>query len=494
MKKIIIGILFSLIGLTAFAQDFIYREFEYRVIDPKKKTCKLLGTVSEDIEGDLEVREYVMYKDESYSVTSIGERAFSQCENLTSITLPNSIEQIQNRAFYGCKSLVYLRLSNSITAIPDGMCYYCSFLQSIEIPNSVVTIGKYAFEDCTSLASITLPEHLKSIDWMTFSGCSSLISISFPDSLTEISSQAFEYCSSLEKLELPKSLETIGDDAFSFCNKLSSVFIPPSVEEINFSPFAGCENLKFIDVDENNPNYASLDGLLYTKNLEKIIQCPAGLSSVNLADRLTEIGSGAFSYCNNLTQISLPSSVKKIGYNAFEGCEALQSINLPPSLEIIDSSAFLKCKSLKSIEIPPLVTKLESLTFGLCNSLEEVTIPAQHFVEVPTDYLFHNKWEFFLYNSPFWGCDPDMSLYVYEDFINEYKNEYGWTYFFSKILPIAGGSGVDSIPLDESKPFDVYSLSGVLVKEKAIKEDLRHLTPAVYILHQGASSKKVQVR
>ena len=490
MKKVIISIISCLVGFTAFAQDFTFRDFEYRVLDPEKRTCQLIGPSSEEIEGDVEIREYVMYEEESYQVTSIRHRAFWECQNITSINLPNSIEEIGEWAFHKCTSLVSLSLPNAITSIPEDMCDNCASLQSILIPESVVTIGDCAFSGCSSLKSISLPENLESIKWDAFQGCTSLTSLTLPDSLTEIGHAAFASCLSLEKLELPETLKVLGENAFSFCDKLSSVFIPASVVEIGSSPFAGCDSLIAINVDDNNPNYDSLDGLLYTKNLEKLIQFPAGLSSVNLPEGLIKIGPSAFSYFNNLREITLPSSVKEIGSSAFVKCEALQTVNLPPSLEFIDSYVFYSCDSLKSIVIPQLVTNLKTYTFGWCEGLEEVTLLSPNFVEVPDGGDRNDA----IYESVFYGCSTKMTLYVYQDLIKDYKNSYWWTLFFKKILPIAGGSGVDSLPLDETKPFDIYSLSGMLVKEKAVKEDLRNLTPALYILRQGTSSKKVQIR
>ena len=133
------------------------------------------------------------------SVTTIGDRAFADCESLTNITIPNSVTVIGYRAFYGCKSLTTINIPNSVTTIGDGAFIMCYSLTTINIPNSVTTIGEEFF-------------------W----GCNSLTTINIPNSITTIGYAAFYYCKSLTYINIPENVKTIEILAFCDCINLPS--------------------------------------------------------------------------------------------------------------------------------------------------------------------------------------------------------------------------------------------------------------------------------
>ena len=191
-----------------------------------------------------------------YSVTSIGDWAFSGCSSLTSVTIPNSVTSIGEGAFsycyglesiiveegnticdsrencnaiietatntliYGCKNTV---IPNSVTSIGDGAFNYCTGLTSITIPNSVTSIGEAAFDYCTGLTSVTIGNSVTSIGDGAFFGCTGLISITIPNSVTSIGDDAFGYCPGLTSITIPNSVTSIGDGAFRLCSGLTSV-------------------------------------------------------------------------------------------------------------------------------------------------------------------------------------------------------------------------------------------------------------------------------
>ena len=113
----------------------------------------------------------------TYSVTSIGSSAFSECYSLTSVTIPNSVTSIGNHAFYDCRSLTSVTIPNSVTSIGNHAFYDCSSLTSVTIPNSVTSIAYCAFMDCNSLTSVTIPNSVTSIGQSAFYDCSSLTSV-----------------------------------------------------------------------------------------------------------------------------------------------------------------------------------------------------------------------------------------------------------------------------------------------------------------------------
>ncbi len=189
-------------------------------------------------------------------VTAIGNRAFSGCTSLTSITVSEGNENYKsvdgNLYSKDGEILIQYAIGKIATAftVPEGVTaigneafFYCESLTSIELPDSLTTIGVGAFYYCTSLKSIVIPEGVTTIGNYAFYNCTSLTSIELPDSLTTIGNDAFFYCESLTSIELPDSLTTIGNEAFCGCISLSSIVIPDSVTTIGYWAFSGCTSL-----------------------------------------------------------------------------------------------------------------------------------------------------------------------------------------------------------------------------------------------------------
>ncbi len=176
-------------------------------------------------------------------VTSIGYMAFSNCNSLSSIVIPDSVTSIGDSAFHltGLSSVV---IGDSVTSIGDWAFKGCSSLTSVVIGDSVTSIGYMAFSNCSSLTSVVIGDSVTSIGYMAFSNCDSLSSIVIPDSVTSIGDYAFSSCNSLSSIVIPDSVTSIGDYAFSSCHSLSSIVIPDSVTSIGEDAFAYCSSLK----------------------------------------------------------------------------------------------------------------------------------------------------------------------------------------------------------------------------------------------------------
>ena len=303
-------------------------------------------------------------------VTTIGERAFYDCDSLTSVTIGDSVTTIGDEAFYECKKLTSVTIPDSVTAIGDSAFYWCSSLTSITIPDSVTTIGDEAFYECKKLTSVTIPDSVTAIGDSAFYWCSSLTSITIPDSVTTIGDEAFSSCGSLTSVTIGDSVTTIGWAAFIGCSNLTSITIPDSVTTIGEWAFAFCPLIK-----EFKGKYATDNGRCLIVDNTLIAYANKSGTEYTIPDSVTTIGGSAFSYCNSLTSVTISDSVTTIGYQAFVDCDSLTSVTIPDSVITIRDYAFSYCSSLTSVTIGDSVTTIGDGAFYECNSLRSVTIP-----------------------------------------------------------------------------------------------------------------------
>lgn len=272
-------------------------------------------------------------------VTSIGRYAFTSCIYLSSVTLPDSVSYIGQNAFGSC-IFKEINIPGSLTSIEASTFNNCKKLESVIIPNGVTSIGDSAFNDCSSLASVIIPGSVNEIGKSAFNNCSALTSIRIPSGVTEIKEKTFFECTSLVSADLPEGITTIGNDAFNTCSSLSSVSIPGSVTSIGHGAFNGC----------------------------------AMIPSITLPEGLTAIASTTFAGCESLTSVNIPANVTSISFNAFKGCTSLASVTIPNGVTEIDNEAFSECDSITTVTIPGSVTDLGQKIFYGCDNLKTVTM------------------------------------------------------------------------------------------------------------------------
>ncbi|MCB6092167.1 leucine-rich repeat protein [Flavobacterium psychrophilum] len=193
MKKLLFFILIPFLGI---AQDFTANGIKYTVTSSTAPfTVKVARNAN--FTGAAEIPETVAYNSENYAVTAIGESAFEHCNNLTSVTIPNSATTIGKDSFVGCSGLISVTIPNSVTDIENGAFFSCSGLTSITIPNSVTVIRRGVFSACSGLISVTIPNSVTAIENFAFFGCFGLTSVTIPNSVTAIGKDSFVGCSGL---------------------------------------------------------------------------------------------------------------------------------------------------------------------------------------------------------------------------------------------------------------------------------------------------------
>lgn len=308
-------------------------------------------------------------------VTSIGDYAFAYCIGLTSAAISDGVTTIGYAAFFCCSELTTLSIPSSVTSIEAAAFYYCSGLKSVTISSSVTTIDRQVFSGCTGLTSVAILVGVTSIGVEAFANCTGLTSVAIPASVTWIGNNAFAGCSGLTSVVIPASVIQIFDGAFVGCSRLTSLAIPASVTSIGDYAFFNCSGL--ISVDTSNPNYSSVDGVLFDKLQTTLIQCPSSkVGAFTIPSSVSSIGKSAFSECQRLTSVMIPGSVTSIGDSAFGNCTGLKSATIPASVTTIGDYVFKGCSGMASVTIPSGVTSIGKSAFANCTGLTSVTIPS----------------------------------------------------------------------------------------------------------------------
>ncbi|MGN0855193.1 MAG: leucine-rich repeat domain-containing protein, partial [Kiritimatiellia bacterium] len=300
---------------------------------------------------------------DSYTVTSIGDKAFNGCSALKSVTIPEGVTSIGGKAFYNCTSLTGVTIPASVTSIGSDAFYGCSALTGVYISD----LAKW----CAISFPNSVANPLRFAQKLYLDG-SLVEDLTIPQGVTSIGGYAFYNCASLKRVTILEGVKSIGSYAFFGCTSLKSVTIPASATSIVTTAFSGCSALTAFEVDEENSMYSSANGLLLSKDGQTLIQGVNG--EVTIPEGVTNIWESAFSGCTSLKSVTIPASVESIGIYAFNGCSALTGVTIAEGVESIGVKVFYNCTSLESVTIPASVESIGESAFYNCSALKSVTI------------------------------------------------------------------------------------------------------------------------
>ena len=352
--------------------------------------------------------------------TSIGDNAFSYCDNLSSVTLPSTLTSIGDYTFSDCENLKNMFIPINVTNIGETAFYHCLKLESINLPNGLTTIKDYTFTCCPKLSSITIPDNVTSIGECAFEECYDLttINISPKSKLTTIGQEAFFMLDKIESIYLPSGVTSIGNLAYSDCYELSSITIDavqcPQIGEDAFNSVADVGVLNYPEDSNYTAFYNALpigwrpepseyqvtlhltNGTVQTDSFETSVipkytyNKRTDIVSVEIGSGITAIDSartekngnniayqrGTFCGCSNLTSVTIPDSVTSIGAGCFENCSNLTRVVFGNGLTTIDNFAFSNCSNLSTLTLPNSLTTIGQSVFYYCTNIYgTLTIP-----------------------------------------------------------------------------------------------------------------------
>ena len=414
-------------------------------------------------------------------VVNIGEKAFARLDNLKNIDIPDSVTNITTLAFYRCNGLVSVQVPGSVTAIKNGTFRECNNLKKVILNEGITGIEQYAFYDCELLEEISIPGTVTTVGNSAFYRCKNLKNIEIPEGVTKIDGSAFIFCSSLEQIKLPQSLVSIGSGAFDNCTSLISVELPDNAI-ISSDTFKECKNLSDIVISDTNNNYIVKNGILYNKNMTRILCYPAGIKDTEFSvpDTVTTIDDLAFYGAKALESVDIPDSVIAINTNAFGECSGLKEVVIPDSVTSMGEAVFYKCTSLEKVKLSVNITSPNPAVFQYCSSLKEVVLPESmkfisffmfSYCKEITNIVLPDKLNSVL-RSAFQNCDNLKNItvpknvttiqdyafgYYYDEQSATYKKYDDFTisgYAGSKAQEYAEANGIRFIELNEKETTD----------------------------------------
>lgn len=381
--------------------------------------------------GNLSIPSSVTHSGTSYTVTAIGDYAFTNCTDLTSVTIPNTITTIGQYAFSSCSGITTATIGNAVTSIGNGAFSGCSNLSSLTIGSSVTTIGQYAFFGCSSLTSVTIPQSVTSIGigafqscglttvnynatnctysgvsydtyifanciylttvnigasanfvpYQLFRGCTGITNITFPSSAISIGEYAFYGCTGLTSLIIGDSVTSIGQYAFSNCSNLSSLTIGNAVTSIGQYAFSNCPNLLSLTIG----NAVSSIGLGAFSSCTSL--ATVNYNATNCTNVSTAYDNYPFSGCSDFTTLNIGNNVTRIPAALFVG-RPITTLTIPDSVTYIGNAAFSGCTSLNNVTIGRGVTSIVNYAFENCTSLTTLNYYADSCITMNGSYIF----------------------------------------------------------------------------------------------------------
>ena len=314
-------------------------EDEHITIPGYVQGLKINKIENEAFKGNDKVKKITIKED----ISVIESNAFEDCSELTEIELPDGLIKIGNEAFKGCKKLSKIQFPESLLNISNKAFENCEELTSVFIPKEVQRLYKDTFSGCVKLKEFIVDDenlYFSAIDGVLFNKTQDVL-IKYPEGKNN------------KSYIVPDTVIDIGEESFINCKELVNITLPVRLSGLCVGTFKDCENLEKVIVQEDNPRFLTIDGVLFNKEKKALLFYPLNKKGTEYAipDGIERIKMDAFSKCKNLISVIFPESLKMIEMEAFGGCENLLSITLPENLKGICYGAFCGCNKLQKITL-----------------------------------------------------------------------------------------------------------------------------------------------
>jgi hypothetical protein len=375
------------------------------------------------------------------SVITIKNTAFRDCFSLTSVNIPELVDSIHYSSFSNCSDLTSITVdaANASFTSVDGVLYnddvttlvICPAGKSgtLTIPDGVTLIGR---DSCklSALSGVTIPASVATIDRTAFF-LSGLETVTIPATVSLIKAQAFRGSPNLTSITveepnavytsvdgvlyneaqdtliqyptgrtgtatIPSGVTTIPAHAFSEASALTSVVFSDTVSSINTNFAFGTPTITSYVVDAANPDFSSLDGVIYNKDQTTLVLAPKGIAGhFTIPDGVTTLADSSFGACELLTSVTIPDSVITLAggwaSGPFTNCIGLTSVIIPDSVTDIAGPSFYGCKSLTSMHIGSGAINIGSGLAWECTSLETITVDPANASFTSIDGVMYDK-------------------------------------------------------------------------------------------------------
>lgn len=288
----------------------------------------------------------------------------------------------------------------------------------------------------TQLETVVLPQGIKSTQEghdEALSESERLQTLILPAGLKKVG--GFNSCPNLTGVVLPEGLEEVESFAFCGCEAITSIRLPKSLKKLDGSCFGGC-NIEAYEIDNDNPYFSAVDGVIYSKDLTTLVAFPSAdpnkhftvptttriigdsafmdsqINSIELPESLTTIEGWAFQG-SRIQSIVMPDSIIEIGELVFRFCGELEHVRLSHGLTEIPAQAFTGCPKLKSLEVPSNIMRIHFLALvwaGNLNAIMESAIPPEIIGITKIDPLYFKT----------------LTVYVPNGALSAYRNAPGW--------------------------------------------------------------------
>ena len=296
----------------------VYRQFtEQELADMQKITDTLNALINSEEYAALSVEKKVKaLSDRINSLAEVDETLGYALVDADSIRYNNVTYQFEFKDYIGLNYVYYAYTIPNTDATDSSAFTYVNHGDSIEITG---------FNN--SVSDVVIPSEIEGLP------------------VTAISVGAF-YLSTITSIEIPNTVTSIGEMAFLGCTSLKSVKLSTGVAKIDKNAFGSCSALREVQVAKDNPNFSSLDGVLYSKAQDTLVIYPAAKTDA---------------------AYTIPGGVTSVAMYAFSENPYLETIAIPNSLIKVGDSAFFNCKNLRSVSYNGTEEEWNQITIGLLN-------------------------------------------------------------------------------------------------------------------------------